>query len=90
MECLKAGRKSGDLVHALPYAPDLHFGDLKSAIADMTNVEGSGKYVGPPSSTAGLFIAKHIDFSDSVNWLISILLHLLGVAIGLLALELRC
>uniref|UniRef100_A0A915EPT9 Cytosol aminopeptidase domain-containing protein n=1 Tax=Ditylenchus dipsaci TaxID=166011 RepID=A0A915EPT9_9BILA len=69
IECLKAGRKSGDLVHALPYAPDLHFGDLKSTIADMTNVSGSGKYIGAPSSTAGLFIAKHIDFSDSVNWL---------------------
>jgi probable aminopeptidase NPEPL1 len=34
---IKAGKKSGDLAHPLPYAPDLHFSDLKSEIADMKN-----------------------------------------------------
>ena len=34
---LKAGKKSGDLMHPLPYFPDLHFADLKSEIADMKN-----------------------------------------------------
>lgn len=32
-----AGRKSGDLVHPLPFCPDLHFLDLKSPVADMRN-----------------------------------------------------
>lgn len=33
----KAGRASGDLVHPLPFCPDLHFSDLKSPVADMRN-----------------------------------------------------
>lgn len=33
----KAGRASGDLVHPLPFCPDLHFSDLNSPIADMRN-----------------------------------------------------
>lgn len=32
-----AGKKSGDLAHPLPYAPDLHFSDLKSQVADFKN-----------------------------------------------------
>lgn len=32
-----AGRFSGDLVHPLPFCPDLHFADLKSPVADMKN-----------------------------------------------------
>lgn len=35
--CLKAGRVSGDLVHAMPYTPELHFGEFSSALADMKN-----------------------------------------------------
>ncbi|VDM41452.1 unnamed protein product [Toxocara canis] len=50
-----AGRKSGDLVHPLPFCPDLHFIDLKSP--------------GPLSSIAGLFIASQIDFGADVDWL---------------------
>ncbi len=36
-DAINAGRASGDLVHPLPYCPDLHFPDLKSAVADMRN-----------------------------------------------------
>ncbi|KAK0404736.1 hypothetical protein QR680_017602 [Steinernema hermaphroditum] len=63
-----AGRASGDLVHPLPYAPDLHGGDLKSPVADMRN-SNLGKMEGPPSAVAGLFISAHIDHSSEVDWL---------------------
>uniref|UniRef100_A0A0R3RYP6 CYTOSOL_AP domain-containing protein n=1 Tax=Elaeophora elaphi TaxID=1147741 RepID=A0A0R3RYP6_9BILA len=64
----KAGRASGDLVHPLPFCPDLHFSDLKSPIADMRN-STFGKMQGPGSSIAGLFIASHIDFGSGLNWI---------------------
>jgi probable aminopeptidase NPEPL1 len=32
-----AGRYSGDLVHPMPYCPDLYFPDLASSLADMKN-----------------------------------------------------
>ena len=35
--CLCAGRSSGDLVHALPYTPELHFAEFASVLADMKN-----------------------------------------------------
>lgn len=66
--CIRAGKKSGDLVHPLPYAPDLHFADLKSSVADMKN-SNLGKMEGPPSAVAGLFIASHVDFSDDIDWI---------------------
>jgi probable aminopeptidase NPEPL1 len=66
-QALLAGKKSGDLVHPLPYAPDLHFSDLKSQIADMKN-SNLGNMEGPPSSIAGLFIASHVDFPTDINW----------------------
>lgn len=40
------------MVHPLPYAPDLHFSDLKSTLADMNNAN-FGKKDGPPSAIAG-------------------------------------
>ncbi|KAI6244135.1 CYTOSOL-AP domain-containing protein [Aphelenchoides fujianensis] len=63
-EAIKAGKKSGDLVHPLPYAPELHFAsNLKSAVADMKNTNLSGRAV------AGLFIGAHVDFPQDVAWL---------------------
>jgi hypothetical protein len=32
-----AGRISGDLLHPLPYCPELHFSEFTSAVADMKN-----------------------------------------------------
>ncbi|KAL3122502.1 hypothetical protein niasHT_003038 [Heterodera trifolii] len=57
-ECVQAGRKSGDLVHPLPYMPEFHFADLSSKVADMKN-SSLGGGVGPPSAVAGLFIGSH-------------------------------
>uniref|UniRef100_A0A914WL52 Cytosol aminopeptidase domain-containing protein n=1 Tax=Plectus sambesii TaxID=2011161 RepID=A0A914WL52_9BILA len=65
--CL-AGRYSGDLVHPIPYCPDLYFPDLASTLADMKN-SNLGKMTGPPSCIAGLFIGAHINFTDDVDWL---------------------
>uniref|UniRef100_A0A914QC42 Cytosol aminopeptidase domain-containing protein n=1 Tax=Panagrolaimus davidi TaxID=227884 RepID=A0A914QC42_9BILA len=66
---LAAGRASGDLCHPFVFAPDLHFKDFDSKIADMKNLH-SDTSVGPPSSTAGLFIGSHIDFAkDDLSWL---------------------
>uniref|UniRef100_A0A0N5B0L0 CYTOSOL_AP domain-containing protein n=1 Tax=Syphacia muris TaxID=451379 RepID=A0A0N5B0L0_9BILA len=64
----EAGRFSGDLVHPLPFCPDLHFSDLKSPVADMRNAN-LGKMQGPPSSVAGLFIGAQIDFGKDIDWL---------------------
>ena len=67
---IQAGRASGDLVHPFVFAPDLHFDDFKSDVADMKNAclppESSR---GPPSSTAGLFIGSHIDYGKGLSWL---------------------
>ncbi|KAI6221406.1 CYTOSOL-AP domain-containing protein [Aphelenchoides fujianensis] len=69
LEAIKAGKKSGDLVHPLPYAPELHFeSNLKSAVADMKNAQ-LGAMDGPPSCIAALFIGAHIDFAQDVDWL---------------------
>lgn len=65
--CLKAGRVSGDLVHAMPYTPELHFGEFSSALADMKNsvADRSNAQV----SCAGLFIASSLGFDFSGVWL---------------------
>ncbi|CAJ0586098.1 unnamed protein product, partial [Mesorhabditis spiculigera] len=63
-----AGKRSGDMVKSMLFAPDLHFGDLKSPVADMRN-SNLGKMQGPPSAIAGLFIGSHIDFGEGLNWI---------------------
>ena len=47
-----AGRRSGDLCHALPYCPELHMPDLQSTVADMKN-SNLGKMMVTPSSSNG-------------------------------------
>lgn len=34
---MKAGKFSGDLTFPLPFAPELHFSEFKSEVADMKN-----------------------------------------------------
>lgn len=65
--CLRAGRNSGDLVHPLPYTPELHFAEFSSVLADMKNsvAERSNAQV----SCAGLFIQSHIGFDYTGTWL---------------------
>ena len=37
LAAVRAGQSSGDLVHPMPYAPELHFNEFASAMADMKN-----------------------------------------------------
>ncbi len=61
-----AGRASGDLVHPLPYAPELHRSEFASRVADMRNSVKDRRNA--QSSCAGQFIANHLgDFSGT--WL---------------------
>jgi len=69
LEVIKAGKKSGDLVHPLPYTPELHFEDFKSKVADMKNAGPRDGSSGPPTATAGLFVFSHVDFAKDVNWI---------------------
>ncbi|XP_050397039.1 probable aminopeptidase NPEPL1 [Patella vulgata] len=67
LSCIKAGQNCGDLVHAMPYCPELHFNEFSSAIADMKNSvsDRSNAQV----SCAALFIGSHIGFDFSGLWL---------------------
>lgn len=62
-----AGRISGDLTHPLPYAPELHFQEFTSAVADMKNSVADRK--NGQSSCAALFIASHIGFDTKIRWI---------------------
>eukprot|EP00794_Sanderia_malayensis_P018577 gene18577-20440_t len=65
--CMEAGRWSGDLVHPLPFCPEMHFSEFNSAVADMKNfVKDSGN---AQSSCAGLFIFSHLGFDFPGAWL---------------------
>ncbi|XP_066575200.1 probable aminopeptidase NPEPL1 isoform X2 [Amia ocellicauda] len=63
--CVKAGRNSGDLVQPLVFAPELHFSEFSSAMADMKNFDRSNAQC----SCAGLFIGAHIGFNWSGVWI---------------------
>jgi len=65
--CVEAGKRSGDLVFPVPYAPELHFSEFASAIADMKNSvnDRSNAQV----SCAGLFIAANLGFNYPGCWL---------------------
>ncbi|KAM3955497.1 putative aminopeptidase NPEPL1 granny smith protein [Aphomia sociella] len=64
---VRAGRRSGDLAHALPFAPDLHFAEFSSVVADMRNSVADRNNAQP--SCAGLFILAHLGFDFPGNWL---------------------
>ncbi|GMR29844.1 hypothetical protein PMAYCL1PPCAC_00039, partial [Pristionchus mayeri] len=64
---VRAGRHSGDLIHPMVFAPDLHFPDLNSSVADMKN-SNLGKMMGPPSAIAGHFIGSNIGFGEGLRW----------------------
>ena len=57
--CVVAGRKSGDLCHALPYAPEFFTREFKSGVADMKNSVKDRSNA--QASCAGQFIANHLD-----------------------------
>ena len=67
LACVSAGRVSGDLVHPVPYSPELHYGEFSSSVADMKNsvADRSNAQV----SCAGLFIGSHLGFTYPGMWL---------------------
>lgn len=64
--CLKAGQASGDLVHPLPYCPELHFSEFTSSVADMKNSVADRSNAQP--SCAALFVAAHLGFEFPGTW----------------------
>ncbi|XP_076035523.1 putative aminopeptidase NPEPL1 granny smith protein [Oratosquilla oratoria] len=64
---IRAGQVSGDLVHPLPYTPELHFSEFASAVADMKNSVADRSNA--TASCAGLFIAAHLGFDFVGTWL---------------------
>jgi probable aminopeptidase NPEPL1 len=63
---VRAGRTSGDLVHPLPFAPELYQSEFKSEVADMTNSVKDRSNA--QSSCAAQFIYGHISDLDT-PWL---------------------
>lgn len=60
---IEAGRKSGDLVHPLPYAPEFYRAEFKSQIADMRN--SVANRANAQSSCAAEFVHWHMDDTDA-------------------------
>ncbi|XP_023948041.2 probable aminopeptidase NPEPL1 [Bicyclus anynana] len=65
--CVSSGLVSGDLAHALPFAPELHFSEFSSVVADMKNSVADRNNA--QSSCAGLFILAHLGFDFPGAWL---------------------
>ncbi|KAK2708180.1 probable aminopeptidase NPEPL1 [Artemia franciscana] len=64
---VKAGKMSGDLSHPLPYAPEFHYCEFDSAIADMKNSVASRDNA--QASCAALFIMSHVGFDFPGVWI---------------------
>ncbi|CAK4082637.1 unnamed protein product [Aphanomyces euteiches] len=63
-----AGRRSGDLVHPVPYAPEFFRPEYASDIADMKNYMKNTKNAAV--SCAGQFIGNHLgDFETKGQWM---------------------
>ncbi|CAH0686733.1 unnamed protein product [Chilo suppressalis] len=62
-----AGRMSGDLAHALPFAPEMHFSEFTSVCADMKNSVADRNNAQP--SCAGLFVLAQLGFDFPGAWL---------------------
>ncbi|GMT05387.1 hypothetical protein PENTCL1PPCAC_27561 [Pristionchus entomophagus] len=68
---VSAGLHSGDLVHPMIYAPDMHEVDLYSPVADMNNANyGDIQNLLPPrSAAAALFIGSNIEYGEGLDWI---------------------
>lgn len=62
---ISAGRTSGDLTHALPFAPEFYKAEFKSQVADMRN--SVADRANAQASCAAEFIHWHIEDTD-VRW----------------------
>ncbi|GMR30082.1 hypothetical protein PMAYCL1PPCAC_00277 [Pristionchus mayeri] len=68
---VSAGLHSGDLVHPMIYAPDMHAIDLFSPVADTNNANwGDVQNLLPPrSAAAALFVGSHIEYGENLDWI---------------------
>lgn len=64
---VSAGLISGDLTFPIVYCPELHFCELSSSVADMKNSVADRSNA--TSSCAGLFIAAHLGFETTNQWI---------------------
>jgi len=62
-----AGLLSGDLTFPIVFAPEFHFSEFSSAVADMKNSVADRSNA--TSSCAGLFILSHLGFDFSGSWI---------------------
>jgi len=66
-EAIAAGRRSGDLVFPVPYAPELFRGEFQSPVADLRN--SVKDRMNAQSSCAAQFIAESLPPGEAVRWL---------------------
>ena len=64
-ELVAAGRLSGDLVHPLPFAPELYKQEFSSQVADMCN--SVRNRMNAQSACAAQFVYNHLHGTD-VRW----------------------
>lgn len=62
-----AGRRSGDLVHPLPYCPEFYRAEFKSEVADLKN--SVKDRANAQTSCAGTFIGEHLHAEYTGGWL---------------------
>lgn len=60
---VEAGRASGDLVHPLPFAPELYQREFKSPVADMRN--SAANRANAQASCAAQFVYAHVADTDA-------------------------
>ena len=66
-KAVAAGRLSGDLVHPLPYAPELFRAEFRSEVADMKN--SVKDRMNAQTSCAAQFVGEHLDEDWEGSWL---------------------
>lgn len=67
LAAVAAGKRSGDLVHPLPYCPEAYRGEFLSKVADMKNSVKDRSNA--QSSCAAIFIAEHLAADYTGGWL---------------------
>ncbi len=65
-QAVDAGRRSGDLVHPLPFAPEFHRPEFRSPIADMRNSVKNRSNA--QSSCAAAFVHWHLPQNNEPRW----------------------
>uniref|UniRef100_U5EU02 Putative leucine aminopeptidase n=1 Tax=Corethrella appendiculata TaxID=1370023 RepID=U5EU02_9DIPT len=66
-KAIEAGKISGDLLSPVPYAPELHFAEFTSSVADMKNSVADRNNA--QVSCAGLFVGAHLGFDYQGVWM---------------------